>query len=91
MLAEWCDGTTSRANILGGQPLSADVQRAMEKMERAVKSAEKQLEIGSSVLARENILGGARIQPEDISTEPVQVRRPAILFDVVPSHHSAII
>jgi hypothetical protein len=52
-----------RANILGGQPLSAEVQRAIEKTNRAVKSAEKQLEIGSSALARENILG---LKPEDI-------------------------
>jgi hypothetical protein len=55
-----------RANILGEQPLSAEVQREIQRTERAVKSAEKQLEIGSSALARENILGGARIQPEDI-------------------------
>lgn len=80
----------AKANLLGEQPLSAEVQKEIQRVGAAVKSAERQLEIGSSSLARENILGGARIQPEDIRRQRELTLSKPVESSIFPSEEASV-
>ena len=61
----------ARPNILGVQ------QPVSEGEQRGIRSAESQLQIGSSSSVRQNILGGSFIQPENIREQrALRLRQP---------------